>query len=300
MIHKSVLQLSQRVLADELEESTSSINSVDTQGRTPLIWATMRDDRTTIKTLLAFGADPNVRDYAGNTCLHYVRGTEACYALIKAGANVHARNRTRRRTCVHHVCKNTDNPDLIELLHESGADIDVRDVDAETPLLHAVSCNFTNTADKLIDLGADVNAANDSSRDSVIHIAVAFDHCEILPKLFQRGVDYTATNKHGKTIAHKAAAWATRYTVEHLANLNMADLDLSVKDADGKTARDHMSERDVLLESEAGIHDSFEQFTTAVENAKASRPTGNAYSSVGIVRRATDKIRPPGTFPAHG
>lgn len=176
----------------------------------------------------------------------------------------------------------------------------MRDVDAETPLLHAVSCNFTNTADKLIDLGADVNAVNDSSRDSVIHIAVAFDHCEILPKLFQRGVDYTATNRHGKTIAYNAAASATRYTVELLANLNLADLDLSVKDADGKTAKDHMSERKVLLESEAGIHDSFAQLTTAIENAKVSKDTESADPSVGIVRRTTDKIQPPGTFSAQG
>ncbi|KAL8789817.1 MAG: hypothetical protein Q9195_006651 [Heterodermia aff. obscurata] len=267
-IHKSVLRLSQRDLAGELQETTSSINAVDTEGRTPLIWATMRDDLPTMSILLGFGADPNVRDYAGNTSLHYVRSTDACNVLIKAGANVHSRNRTRRRTCVHHVCKNTDNPELINLLHENGADIDVRDVDSETPLFHAVSCNFTSTANQLIDLGADVNAANLSSKDSILHIAVAFDHCEIIPKLLQHGADYTFTNNHGKTIAHKAAAWGTRYTVELLSKLNLSNLDLSVQDADGKTASDHIAERDVLLESEAGIHDSFAQFMKAVEEAR--------------------------------
>lgn len=80
-IHKSVLGLSEKVLSDELEESTSSINFVDTEGRTPLIWATMRNDTATIKTLLDFGADPNIRDYAGNTSLHYVRGTESCKSM---------------------------------------------------------------------------------------------------------------------------------------------------------------------------------------------------------------------------
>ena len=297
-IHKSVLRLSERVLADELQETTSSLNAVDTEGRTPLIWATMRDDLTTLSTLLGFGADANVRDYAGNTSLHYVRSTDACNALIKAGANVHTRNRTRRRTCVHHACKNTDNPDLINLLHEKGADIDVRDVDAETPLLHAVSCNFTSTAKELIDLGADVNAANVSSKDSVLHIAVAFDHCEIIPKLLQKGADYTFTNRHGKTIAHKAASWGTRYTVELLSKLSLSNLDLSVKDADGKTASDYIAERDVLLESEAGIHDSFARFMAAVEEVKAKEESECQDPSMGIARICTDMAHPPGQFPS--
>ena len=297
-IHKSVLRLSERLLADELQETTSSLNAVDTEGRTPLIWATMRDDLKTMRILLGFGADPNVRDYAGNTSLHYVRSTDACNALIRAGANVHIRNRTRRRTCVHLACKNTDNPELINLLHENGADIDVRDVDAETPLFHAVSCNFTNTARELIDLGADVNAANLSSQDSILHIAVAFDHCEIIPKLLQQGADYSFTNKHGNTIAHKAAAWGTRYTVELLSKLNLSGLDLSVKDADGKTASDHIAERDVLLESEAGIHDSFAHFMTAVEEAKTKKERESLDPENEICVKSTDIVHPPGQFPS--
>lgn len=133
-IHKSVLRLSERILGKELQESTTSLNAVDSEGRMPLIWATMRNDLPTIATLIEFGADPNTPDYAGNTPLHYVRGTDSCNALINAGANVHARNRTRRRTCVHLVCKSIDSPELIHLLHERGADVDARDVDAETPL----------------------------------------------------------------------------------------------------------------------------------------------------------------------
>ena len=297
-IHKSVLRLSEKALANELRETTSSINAVDTEGRTPLIWATMRDDLPTMSILLGFGADPNARDYAGNTSLHYVRSTDACDALIKAGANVHTRNITRRRTCVHHACKNTDNPELINLLHENGADIDVRDVDRETPLLHAVSCNFTRTAKELIDLGADVNAANVSSKDSVLHIAVAFDHCEIIPKLLQQGADYTFTNNHGKTIAHKAATWGTRYTVELLSKLNLSNLDLSVKDAEGKTASDYIAERDVLLESEAGIHDSFAQFMKAVEEAKGKTEMKSQDPGNGITRKSTDMVHPPGQFPS--
>lgn len=168
--------------------------------------------------------------------------------------------------------------------------------------MHAVTCNFTKNAKQLIDLGANVNAANDSSRDSVIHFAVAFDHCEIIPKLLEKGVNYIATNRHGKTIAHKAAAWGTRYTVEMLSKLNLADLDLAVKDVDGKTAKDHMAERDVLLESKAGVHDSFAQFATAVQEAKpkAKQESESQDPEVGISRRTTDMVRPPGTFPVHG
>ena len=298
-VHKSVLRLSERILADELQETTSSLNAADSEGRTPLIWATMRDDLTTMSILLGFGADPNVRDYAGNASLHYVRSTDACNALIKAGGNVHTRNRTRRRTCVHHACKNTDNPELIQLLHENGADIDVRDVDAETPLFHAVSYNFTSTAKELINLGTDVNAVNVSSKDSVLHIAVAFDHCEIIPKLLQQGADYTFTNRHGKTIAHKAAAWGTRYTVELLSKLDLSKIDLTVKDTNGKTASDHIAEREVLLESEAGIHDSFAQFMRIIKEAKRKKEMGSQEPSKDVTRKSTDTDDPPIQLPSH-
>ena len=64
-IHKIVLGLIPKDLQTELNFLTSGINCEDSTGRTPLFWATMRNDSALVETRLAFGADANVVDRAG-------------------------------------------------------------------------------------------------------------------------------------------------------------------------------------------------------------------------------------------
>ena len=293
IIHKIVLEIVKRSLEEELEISTALIDSTDSKGRTPLAWATIRDDLPKVTVLLDYGADPNIQDDAGDSCLHFVRSVEVCSALLQAKADVNKVNKTFQASCLQTVCKRFDAPEVIELLHDAGGDIDHRDADAETPLLNAIFKKHTKTARRLIELGANVNAANHSSQDAAIHFAVSFDHYEILPVLLQYGVDYTAKGPTGRTFAHMTAQFSGPQTMRMLATLKFDKLDPGEKDARGKTAAEYMGERDFFPESEPETRAAFEIFQQSLCECK---PDSEEILS-NPCRVDSDGIRLPGAFP---
>lgn len=301
-LHKIVLGFVARDLTEELAVSTASINDCDTNGRTALCWATIRDDQTAVESLLAFGASPDISDYTGNTCLHYVRSAGVCCALLNKQADIHARNRLYSRTALHTFCKKDGPVEIIGLLIDAGFDVDVRDADGETPLLNAIFRGFTAAAEELLERGANPNISNISSRDTAMHLAVGFDRHEILPLLLVKGADYIATNVRGRHIGHVAARVANARTIQILGSLNLTGLDLSLKDSYGNTAADYLSSRELSSQSEGGILAAFAQFqqSCGLGNLCAGphRPKEKVMDSDDVeAQDVEEKRQPPGAFP---
>lgn len=267
-IHKIVLRLADINLKSQLSCSTANINNVDAHGRTALCWACIRDDLLSVDTLLASGADPNIPDNEDDTCLHFARSAPICQSLLDHNANVGARNKRYSRSPLHTFCKREGTLDMLELLVNAGHDVDHRDADGETPLLNAIFRRFTAAAQRLIELGADVNAANYSSQDSAIHFAVQFDHHEILQLLLEKEADYTARNIRGRTIAHMAARTAGITTFTILSEARLKNLDLSIKDDDGNTAADYLANRKLKSFSELDLHAAFEKLVISTRADK--------------------------------
>ena len=267
LMHKIVLGILSRDLESELRSSTASINATDALGRTSICWAVLRDDIKAVRTLLTFNANPNLADYRGNNCLFYVRSTEVCKLLLHANTDLHLRNQKMARVPLHHLCNNAETaetPDMIELFVNAGADVNVRNYDGETPLLNAVFNGYTSIACKLIELGADVNISNHSSNDATIHLAVSFDHPEILPLLIDKGADYKARNINGRNILHMAARTGSARIAAALSTIKLAGLDTSLKDVEGKTAHDYLAEREILSDSEVGLYENFEKLLASI------------------------------------
>lgn len=299
-LHKIVLGLVDRDLGKELTMSISAINDCDAQGRTALCWATVRDDRSSVETLLAFGADPNIPDYIGCTCLHFVRSPEVCRALLEKQADIRSVNRMYSRTPLHSFCKRGGTLEMIDQLVQAGLEVDVRDSDGETPLLNAIFRGYTAAAEKLINLGADLDARNTSSQESSIHFAVEFDRYDILPLLLRRGVDYTARNIRGRTIAHMAARVASARTIEILASFDLAGLDLSLKDTDGNTAADYLSNRKLVSDSDMDVRKAFAQLQQACHSGNPFHGPHlhEIYDLEGQeLRGRKERFRLPGAFP---
>lgn len=305
VIHKIVLGLVDKDLRSELIHSTAMINTVDAQGRTALCWAAIRDDSSSIAVLLDFGADPNISDNEDNTCLHFARSASTCQSLLNHNVNVHARNRPYSRSPLHSLCERTGRVDMIECLVEKGIGIDDRDADGETPLLNAIFRRFSSAAQKLIELGANVNTANYSSGDAAIHFAVEHDHHEVLALLLKNGANYAATNLRGRTIAHLAARSARPKTIAILSQAKLAKLDLSIRDENGKTAADYLAERRILSKTETGVHAAFEKL---VQSIYADRSALNDISITSEIdsldandieeqRDSEHYCRPPGAYP---
>ena len=269
LLHKIVLALSERNLEEELELSTAFLNQGDAQQRTPLCWAVVRNDITAVNILLSYNACPNLVDENNRSPLSYAWSGTVCKLLLKAGADVNIRDSSFQRTALHHLChERSATVECVELLVEAGLDVDVRDTHSETPLLVAVFKHHTAVAEKLIDLGADIDSENLPSNDNAIRVAIWHNRSEIIPLLLSRGANYRTINSNGRNIAHTAATSANTSVIEILANANLEGLDFQLRDKNGKTPFDYLNEREVLVDAELGIREAFNRWAAQSQRYK--------------------------------
>ena len=304
MVHKIVLGIVCRDLKDELELSTADIDAKDGAGRTPLAWATIRVDESAVKTLLAFGADPNITDIYGCTPLHFVTSVGVCKLLLDAKINVNTPNAYYGRTALH-----TNNRDrevgVIDMLVQAGIDVNAQDSNGETALLIATYNPATQIALRLLELGADVNSTNRARGYSAIHFATEYERHEILTDLLNRGADYSKRTESGRTILHLAAYYSGNKTLSILSNSNLESLDKAVRDKNGKTAADYLSERCILVDIDESMRDKFH----ALLQNGSSRTTDTAGSghchlqidqarvNAETTSRQHETLHLPGAFP---
>ncbi|XP_067675639.1 uncharacterized protein [Haliotis asinina] len=128
----------------------------DSSKRTPLMCVSKRrDDRSeVINILLERGADINVRDKDGNTCLHIAAESEGHIATIGR--------------LVEHQINTKSN-----LLLERGLDVNVQNEHGVTPLMCAARQGNRAVVDLLINSGANVNVTDLCGQDCISH---AKDH----------------------------------------------------------------------------------------------------------------------------
>ena len=122
-----------------------------------------------IAAFVAAGADVNAPDRRGSTPLHYAVGriynrtTRSARALLDAGADVNARD-SRGETPLHRAA-GAEGPltdSLVSLLVEAGAAVHATDDQGRTALHHALRSDNPVITARLIELGADTNARDDS------------------------------------------------------------------------------------------------------------------------------------------
>jgi ankyrin repeat protein len=127
---------------------TSDLSWVDMTGQTPFLRAALAGDTTTMRLLLAHGADPNIATFEGTTALMAAAGvnwtvaqtyTESPEALIEAiemclelGADVNAVNSMGVTAMIG--AANRGSNDIIKLLHSKGARLDVVDKQGRSPV----------------------------------------------------------------------------------------------------------------------------------------------------------------------
>ena len=134
----------------------SSVNQVDEDGNTPLIWAVAKINLPLVQMLLDYGANGSEVNKNGHTPLH--------------GA----------------VSK--DHLPLVQMLLDKGADVNQDDKDGKNPLRWAisgrwaVSPNQLPLARMLLDYGADVYQA-DSSGETPMNAAVMLDRTDMVQLL---------------------------------------------------------------------------------------------------------------------
>jgi len=140
---------------------------------------------STLKALLAAGANVNASDIDENTPLHLAAlfgHIDIVNLLLQEGAAVHARDR-HNKTPLHWAAQN-GYIEIIEILLENGANINAVTKDKETPLHYAALSDYADIVNLLLENGAEVNAI-DKRNKTALHWSAGNEHIDVVRTLLK-------------------------------------------------------------------------------------------------------------------
>ena len=233
-LHLAVSEWEEEV-AVMLLEAGADPNARNLQGLSPLhlVAAELRADTVLAALLLASGADPNERDNGGRTPLHRAvthPDTGIVMLLLRAGAELEARDNQGLTPLPWAMNAARATGPAIEALLAAGADVRVFDQNGETPLHRAVDLQDRQLVARLLELGADPNAAGWGGR-TALHIA-GWGPAPVLQELLAAGADVRARTLDGQSPLHSAA---TARDLAGLPALLAAGADVNARDNNGET-----------------------------------------------------------------
>ena len=223
--------------------------------------------------------------------------------LLNYGTQININPRNYYRSSLHEYVLENGCPEVIIVFAAAGVDIDIKDNDDETPLLNAIPRGATAVTKRLVELGANMNGTNKSSRDSAIHFAAHCDRPEILKILLEHGADYTVLECYGRNLAHCAAKIGSTEFVKVMTAAQMKDLDIELKDHIGKTPDEYIENRIVMTDREVGVHEAWGELISNLislkSNAKVEQTMTVESESLDLEEHEQHEVRwgMPGAFP---
>lgn len=150
-------------LKDILESHPNLANTENSDGLTPLGYASHFGNTAAVQVLLEHGADINAVSHSklsfipSNTALHAAiageRNIDVIQLLLARGAQTNIFD-SNHHTALHTAAFHDDNLDIIRLLLEHGADVNAQVEDGDTALSLAIKQGNTNVAELLRHHGA--------------------------------------------------------------------------------------------------------------------------------------------------
>lgn len=229
--------------AKRLLRAGADVDAANDYGVTPLSLACSNRSLTMVELLLDRGADPELALWNGVTPLMTAAKTGQVgivRALLKESADVSKAEPRRGQSALMWAIA-FGNPDAARVLIEAGADIDARTIRLNenydpmtieaytknvpgtaqggyTPLMFAARQGDLETANLLLDRGADLNVESAVDGSALI-IATAAGHEKLALLLLEAGADPTHTDEGGLTALH----YAMRDGLKILHGYNVSD-----------------------------------------------------------------------------
>merc|ERR1719482_1203320 len=198
-------------------QAGASVHETDIEGNTPLHVAVEapRNEIATVQCILEAGADANALNYIGATPLHYVCLRKSNYRgvaniLLENGAQIN-RQTVAGKAALHFACEN-QLPELVEVLCLFGADTNLADVEANTPVhltLLREGGRDTQKREILEHLVA-YNACcaySNSEGLTPVHLACQSGYVRCLQYLLDRGAELPAVTLRGQNGLHLACLY---------------------------------------------------------------------------------------------
>ena len=124
------------VLLEAIIYHSIGVNATNKNNVTALMIACWKSNKDAINALLNTGADPNIVNARGNTCLHFAARNDYCtevlQAIIRHGVDVNTKNKDNVTALM--IAYGKANIEAITVLLNAGADPSIPDADGYTPL----------------------------------------------------------------------------------------------------------------------------------------------------------------------
>ncbi|KAI0445000.1 ankyrin repeat-containing domain protein [Xylaria telfairii] len=221
-LHRIVTGLSSRDLEMALQEHPEDIDKLDGLGRNPIFWAAARGNEKHVTLLLSYGANPNILDVqlSGPVTYSADRSHAICTRLL---LDAHAKtdpvlpSGVKIGTPLNCAARNADDPAVIELLLQYGANPDATGVDRRTPLIHAARKNKADFAQLLLEYGADINAVAGDGQTPLTTTIINNSH-DVLAMLLDRWDEFSACPRlSGPNLLRVASQYGDLRTIEILS-----------------------------------------------------------------------------------
>jgi len=187
--------------AEMLLSAGANVNALDRDGVSPLFLACARGKTEFVRMLLSRGANPNIATVGQYSCyplhaacigLHY----DVVKLLLEHHADVNVRNRwgeNALHAAVHGVDLSRSSTvedkriNLVQLLHDAGADINAGTETGVTPLYSACWVGQESTVMKMLECGAKVDVI--SCKKLPLIVACSNKHVSVVQLLLTNGAN---------------------------------------------------------------------------------------------------------------
>jgi len=248
--------------------TNSVVEEVDNVGRGVLhMAAAMRVPSETLAVLLSTKVNPNLRDYNGDTALHYAvadKNIPLAVTLVSYGSNLFIGNNDGMSPLIHafnhgleftnqffnRIQKPIDRegntpifhavrwryPAIVQAIIDAGEDANYQNLQGNTALHEAVHAGSPQIAAILLDSGANPNTVDSVGR-SPIHHAVIWGTLDIIELCVERGGDISLKDGEGQIVLHMAASAGNNDILSWLLNSQMgSQIPINSRDKNGQTA----------------------------------------------------------------
>lgn len=219
-----------------LIENKANINDKDILDQTVLMWSISRNFQEVVNLLISYNVDINTQDIDGNTPLMvatYSGYMDIIKLLFKNKVNINHKNKHKESALIIAISENKEDIARILIEHQD-IEINIQDIEGNTPLIMAVLVGNINIAKRLLEINALVNLKNFKNQ-TALTIACQRGHANLVNLLLEYNADINAQDEQG----YNALMIAIILNFNDIAKiLILSRASLSLEDNDGNTARD--------------------------------------------------------------